>query len=69
MKIPYEQLEADTLQALIEEFVTRNGTDYGEIEVPLEDKIDQVMEHLKRGKSVIVFDEKTTSCNIIEEVL
>ena len=69
MKIPYEQLAPDTLQALIEEFVTRNGTDYGENEATVEEKIDQVMEQLKEGKSVIVFDEKTKSCNITGEGL
>jgi uncharacterized protein YheU (UPF0270 family) len=34
-KIPYDQLNPETLHGVIEEFVTRYGTDYGEIEVPL----------------------------------
>ena len=67
MEIPYEQLNSSTLQALIEEFVTRNGTDYGENEVTMEEKVDQVMVQLKTGKSVIVFDAKSQSCNIVEK--
>ena len=47
------------------EFVTRDGTDYGEIEVPLETKISQVSGQLKSGKVVIVFDQTTETCNIL----
>ena len=39
LKIPYDQLNSETLNGVIEEFVTRDGTDYGEIEVSLETKI------------------------------
>ena len=42
LKIPYEKLEPETLQALIEEFVSRDGTDYGRTEVPFEQKVAQV---------------------------
>lgn len=65
MKIPYEQLHPDTLKAVVEEFVTRDGTDYGEEETLLEAKSAEVLEQLKRGKSVIMFDEETNSCNIL----
>ena len=40
-KVPYDQLSPEALQGVIEEFVTRDGTDYGEIEVSLETKISQ----------------------------
>lgn len=36
MMVPWDQLSAEALRGLIEEFVTRDGTDYGEVEVPLE---------------------------------
>lgn len=65
MKIPYEQLDPDTLQAVVEEFVTRDGTDYGEEETLLEEKSAQVLEQLRTGKVVLVFDEETNSCNIL----
>ena len=35
-KIPVNKLSKKALQGVIEEFITRDGTDYGEIEVPME---------------------------------
>ena len=64
VKIPYDQLSPEALHGVVEEFVTRDGTDYGEVEVPLETKIAQVMAQLKSGKAVIVFDQETESCTI-----
>ena len=43
LKIPYDQLSPEAIHGVIEEFVTRDGTDYGEIEVSLETKISQVL--------------------------
>ncbi len=43
IKIPYVQLSPEALHGVIEEFVTRDGTDYGEFEVPLDTKISQVL--------------------------
>jgi uncharacterized protein len=65
LKIPYDQLNPETLHGVIEEFVTRDGTDYGEVEVLLETKISQVLYQLKSGKAVIVFDQATETCNIL----
>lgn len=66
LKIPYDQLSPVALQGVIEEFVTRDGTDYGEIEVSFETKISQVLGQLKLGKVVIVFDQKTETCTILK---
>jgi len=55
VKIPYKQLSSEALQGIIEEFVTRDGTDYGEVEVSLETKVTQIHSQLKSGKAVIVF--------------
>ena len=65
MEIPYQQLSADALRALIEEFVSRDGTDYGEQEVPFERKVKQVENLLRNGTVVIVFDSHTESCDIV----
>ncbi len=66
LKIPYDQLNSETLRGVIEEFVTRDSTDYGEFEVSLETKISQVLGQLKSGKAVIVFDQATETCNILK---
>ena len=65
MIIPYQQLSIDTLQGLIEEFVTREGTDYGEHEASLENKVQQVKQQLQRGDVVIVFDTATESVSLL----
>ena len=65
MEIPYKQLSPETLQALIEEFVSRDGTDYGEQEVSLERKVMQVEERLNDGSAVLVFDSHSESCDIV----
>ena len=65
VKVPYSQLSPEALKGVIEEFVTRDGTDYGEVEVSLETKVAQVHNQLKSGKAVIVFDPKTKTCTIL----
>lgn len=52
----------DTLTALIEDFVTRDGTDYGATEVPLATKVAQVRRELDRGEAVITYDAETGTC-------
>ncbi|WP_020588335.1 YheU family protein [Desulfobacter curvatus] len=66
VKIPYDQLSPDALEGVVEEFVTRDGTDYGETEVPLEIKMNQVLDQLRTGKAVIVFDSESETCNIFK---
>lgn len=65
MIIPYEQLSSDALQGLIEEFITREGTDYGFEEVSLNTKVEQIKQQLKRRDIVIVFDGATESVSIL----
>ncbi len=65
VKIPYDHMSPEALHGVVEEFVTRDGTDYGEVEVPLGTKIAQVMAQLKSGKAVIVFDQETESCTVL----
>ena len=65
IEIPFESLPENTLQALIESFVLREGTDYGEYEVNLEQKVSSVHEQLMQGKLKIVFDESEETCTIL----
>lgn len=65
MMVPWDQLSAEALRGLIEEFVTRDGTDYGEVEVPLERRVEQVMAQLRRGEAQILFSPNTGSCTIV----
>jgi uncharacterized protein len=63
--VPYTELAADLLHAVVESYVLREGTDYGEKEVSLEAKVSQVIGQLKRGDAKIVFDPETESVSIV----
>lgn len=65
IQIPPERLSPEILQAVIEEFISREGTDYGISEVSLESKVDQVKRQVQRGEVVVTFDPKTESCNLL----
>lgn len=65
MEVPHNQLAPETLRAVIEEFVTREGTDYGEQEFTLDEKVAQIMLQLRQRKAVLVYDEETESCHIV----
>jgi uncharacterized protein len=67
VKIPYDQLSQEALKGVIEEFVTRNGTDYGETQIPLETKIAQVLKQLKSKDVFIVFDHHSETSTIIHK--
>ena len=65
MIIPYEKLNPETLENLIEEFVTREGTDSGYVKGSLEENVARVKGQLRKKIAYIVYDEKTGSCNIV----
>ena len=60
-----DQLSPRALRGLVEEFVTRDGTDYGAVERSVEDKIARVEAQLASGEVRIVFDPETESANIV----
>ena len=64
MNIPYQELAVETLTAIIEEFISREGTDYGVHETSLEKKVQQVMNQLQRGEIVVTFDQESQSCDL-----
>jgi len=63
--VPANMLSDDALRGMIEEFVTRDGTDYGEQEVSLEERVEEVREQILTGKALIMFDSKTETTTII----
>jgi len=62
--IPTNKLSATALKGVIEEFITRCGTDYGTVEATLDTKFRQVKNQLKNGTAVLVFDDQTETTNI-----
>ena len=61
MRIPHTLLSPVTLRAVVEEFVTRDGTDHSSVE----QRIEKVMRQLDAGRVELHFDGKTETCNIL----
>jgi uncharacterized protein YheU (UPF0270 family) len=61
MLIPHSQLSPTALRAVVEEFVTRDGTDHTSVER----RIEVVLRHLETGKVEVHFDDETETCNIV----
>ncbi|MDR7344053.1 uncharacterized protein YheU (UPF0270 family) [Pantoea alhagi] len=65
MIIPWQDLSPETLENLIEAFVLREGTDYGEQERSLAQKVEDVRRQLKSGEAVLVWSELHETVNIM----
>ena len=63
--LPWQQLDPDALTNLIEAFVLREGTDYGEQERSLAQKVADVRRQLERGDVVLVWSELHETINIM----
>lgn len=67
MIIPWQDLETDTLNNVIESFVLREGTDYGEHERSLAQKVEDVRLQLYSGEAVLVWSELHETLNIMRQ--
>jgi uncharacterized protein len=63
--VPHAHLSAELLRSVVESFVLREGTDYGERELSLDDKVARVVRQLERGEAQIIFDPKSDSVDIV----
>ena len=61
MRIPHTKLSSAVLRAIVEEFVTRDGTDHSSVER----RIDMVLLQLHAGRAELHFDGETQTCNIL----
>ncbi|MDB4757038.1 YheU family protein [Mariniblastus sp.] len=61
MKIPPGRLSPEALQEIVEEFVTRDGTDHSEFSR----RVLDVLKQLELGSVELYFDELTRTCNIV----
>jgi uncharacterized protein len=63
--IPHTELSPEALAGVVESFVLREGTDYGEREYSLEEKVAHVLRQLERGEARIHFDAHTETIDIV----
>jgi len=66
IEVPWDAIDPDTLYRLIEEFVTREGTDYGQQEFDLDTKVQQILAGLKRHQWLIIVDTAMQNTHIVE---
>lgn len=65
IRVAPDDLQPETLRAVVESFVLREGTDYGALETSLEAKVAQVLMQLRRGEAHVTFDPVSESVNIV----
>ena len=65
IEVPPESLSREVLRALVEEFVTRDGTDYGAVERSLDAKVADVLRQLDRGEVRILFDPESETTTLV----
>jgi uncharacterized protein len=63
--VPHTELSEDALRGVLEAFVLREGTEYGERDVSLDQKVAQVIRQLQRGEARIVFDPESETIDIV----
>jgi uncharacterized protein YheU (UPF0270 family) len=63
--VPHLELSAEVLRGVVESFVLREGTEYGEREFSLEQKVTQVIRQLAVGEAQIVFDPASNTVDVI----
>ncbi|MBC8354890.1 MAG: YheU family protein [Planctomycetes bacterium] len=61
MRIPYTKLTPATLRSVVQEFVTRDGTDHSSVER----RVERVLRQLEAGRVEVHFDDETATCNIV----
>ena len=65
--IPKVSLSEEALNGLIEEFILREGTDYGHSEATLEDKKNRVLKQLNSKMVQIVYSSSTGNTTLLRK--
>jgi len=65
IEIPHGELSPETLRRVAEEFVTRDGTDYGAIEKTLEEKVERLLTLLREGRAKLYFEAHSQTVHIV----
>lgn len=65
VEVPVEALSAEALAGVIENFILREGTDYGAQEMIHESKVKRVQAQLTSGDVKIVFDPNNETVSLL----
>lgn len=65
LEIPVDRLAPDVLEALLEEFASRDGTDYGEVETTVETRVRQLQRQLDNGELILLYDSDSEEWDLL----
>ncbi|MBT4760794.1 MAG: YheU family protein [Bdellovibrionaceae bacterium] len=68
VEVPWQQIGKEALSGLVQEFVLREGTDYGQNTYSIDQKIEHVMSQLRSNKAKVVYDATSDSCSLVTTV-
>jgi uncharacterized protein YheU (UPF0270 family) len=64
-EIPWQRLSPEALHGLLEEYINREGTDYGLHELTLEEKLENLLAQIRQGEVLVFYDEETESTQLL----
>lgn len=67
IEVPYTELAPDTLRTVVESFLGREGTDYGAVELTMDEKVGQALADFARGEAFLVFEANTETLRIVDK--
>jgi uncharacterized protein YheU (UPF0270 family) len=65
VRVPLSSLSRQALEAIAQDFCTRDGTDYGEVELTLPQRVAMLMGQLECGEAHILFEATTQTLRIV----
>jgi hypothetical protein len=65
--VPFQRLGSEVLQALLEEYATRDGTDYGDRELTTQEKVDRLQSQLGAGDLQILYDADSEQWDLVQQ--
>lgn len=68
VRIPYDSISEEALSAIIENFILREGTDYGFHEVAYKTKFEHVLKKIKSDEFIITFDPSSESVTLLTRI-
>ncbi|MBJ7549280.1 YheU family protein [Marinomonas ostreistagni] len=65
--IPFDSLDPETLANVLNDIVSRDGTDYGDYDLSSEQKREQALRALKSGEAVLLFDTESETIQLVSK--
>lgn len=65
--IPYDTIEPETLTRILEDIVTRDGTDYGDYDVTVAQKTQKALQLLRSQNAFLLFDTESETIKLLSK--